>query len=147
MTGASINGVEPSWRVTTGSSGSSGRRSRYRSMSGRGLTGTSHELFLDDPDRARRRPQELERGDLLQRREEPRLGSLVHHHHQAGVVPEAALDHATHRYLVAAEHVGDGREDARAVRDLQMQVEGRWDVADDLQALVCGVHRRLAGDD
>ena len=37
ITGASTSGVEPSFRVTTGSPGSSGSRSRYRSMRGGGL--------------------------------------------------------------------------------------------------------------
>ena len=36
-TGASTSGVDPSLRVTTGSPGSSGSRSRYRSIRGAGM--------------------------------------------------------------------------------------------------------------
>src|SRR4051812_13042639 len=73
ITGASTSGVEPSFRVTTGSPRASDNRSRYRSIRGGGTwRGPSlNELFLDDPDRARRGPHEVERSDLLDGREEP----------------------------------------------------------------------------
>src|SRR5436309_7076792 len=87
--GTSISGVEPSFRVTTGSPCSSERCSRYLSIRGAGIE-FSHELFLDHPDRARRRPEEVKAGYLLHRPEEARLERLVHHHHQAGVVAHAA---------------------------------------------------------
>src|SRR4051812_7550054 len=84
--GTSISGVEPSFRVTTGSPSSSGSRSRYREISGSGIAVLLHELFFDDPDRAGRRAQEVELRDLLHGAEEARLERLVHHHDQARVV-------------------------------------------------------------
>ena len=57
----------------------------------------------------------------------------MHDHHQAGVVAEAALDDALDRDLVAAEDVGDPRQHAGPVGDLEVQVERRADVADDLE--------------
>ena len=71
----------------------------------------------------------------------------MHDHHQPRVVVDPALHDALHRDLVVAQHLGDLGEDAGAVGDLQVQVEGGGDVGDDRQLLACLVDRRLAGQD
>ena len=38
--------------------------------------------------------------------------------------PKPALDHASHRDLVAAQQIGDPGQDAGAVGDLEVEVEG-----------------------
>src|SRR5262249_21769100 len=130
IVGASTSGVEPSLSVTTGSPSSSGNRPRDRSITAPGMGQRrrhSHEIYLDHADGARRGADEVERADLLEGGEEPRLRALVHHHHEAGLVTEPSLDDASDRNLVAAQHVGDLREDPGAVRHLEVQIEGRDD--------------------
>src|ERR687897_528634 len=130
-----------SWTIVRISSSSSGRASRITTRP------SSDELLLDHPDRARRGADEVERRDLLQGGVEACLRALVHDHHQAGVVAEAALDDALDGDLVAAQHVGDLGEHAGAVGDLEVKVERRADVVDDLQLATRLVHGSLAGED
>ena len=93
--------------------------------------GHSDELLLDDADRSRRSAKEIERRDLGQGGVEEALGALVHDHHQAGFVAEPTLDDALHGDPVATQHIGDPRQDAGTVGDLEVQVVGRGDVGDD----------------
>src|SRR5918996_730429 len=107
----------------------------------------SNELLLDDPDRPRRGTEDVQLGDPLERGVEVALGALVHDHHQAGVVAQPPLDDAANRDLVLPQHGSDLGEDAGAVGDLQMKVEGRVEVPGHLEALARRVDRRLPGDD
>src|SRR5436190_3113886 len=95
-------------------------------------TADSNELLFDDANRPWGGAEEVERRDLRDGGAEPVLGALVHDHHQAGVGAEAALDDALDREPVAAEDVGDARQHARPIGDLEVEVEGRDGVADDL---------------
>src|SRR5687768_7432368 len=108
---------------------------------------SSPELLFDHPDRAWRRPHEVERPELLERRVEVLLPALVQNHHQARVLAEAPLHDASHRDLVAAEDVGDSRQDARLVGYLQVQIEGGGEIAGDRQLGSRLVYRSVAGED
>src|SRR5262249_13820531 len=75
------------------------------------------------------------------------LQALVDDHHKAGVVADPALDDALDRDFVVAEYGRDPGEDAGAVGDLQVEVEGRGNVGDDRQLYPGLVHRRVARKD
>ena len=97
----------------------------------------SQELLLDHADRARVGAHEVELRELGERAVEGLLRSLVEDHDEAGLLADAALDHALDRDAGLAEDVGDRGEDAGAVRDLQVDVEGGRDVGDDRRARAC----------
>ena len=54
-------------------------------------------------------------------------------HHQPRLVAEPLLDDRLDRHAVVGQHLGHRRQHARLVGDLEVQVEGRDDVLDDLE--------------
>jgi hypothetical protein len=70
----------------------------------------------------------------------------VHDHDQLRLAAQTPLHHAAHRHLVVPEHLRDLSEDARAVVDLQVKVEGHLDVLGDLEVRVLLEQRGSAGD-
>src|SRR5204863_8101523 len=101
----------------------------------RGGSPRSHELFFDHSDRAWLGAHELERRQLVERLEEPRLRTLMHDHHQARVIAQPPLDAAAHGYLVTTQDVSDPRKHSGAVGHLEVEVERGALVAHDLERL------------
>src|ERR1700722_4886036 len=124
-TGARSGAVEPSWRLTRGSPGSNGSRSRERSISGTcapvggmpSTTGTFKlawfislsKLLFDHANRPWGRAYELRGLEQGDGRAQARLGHLVGDHHQARVLGETALDDRLDRHALLAQHLRDGR--------------------------------------
>src|SRR3954453_7245521 len=79
------------------------------------------ELFFDHPDRARRRAQELEPGDLLESGREALLADLVHDHDQRRVVAPAALHDAPKRDPVLSQDLRDLSQAAGPILDLEVE--------------------------
>ena len=67
----------------------------------------------------------------------------MHHHHEARVVAHALLHDALHAHLVVAQHLRDLRQDARLVRDLEVEVEGGLDFVARDEAQLLGLRDAL----
>src|SRR3954447_21134106 len=137
--GARTNGVAPSPSVTMGSPGANGSRSRQRSIRPSDIFG------FDDPDGARPRAHEVEGRDHLQRGIELRFEDRMDDHRQPRVSPQPLLHDRLDADPLDAQHLRDLGQHAGPVGDLHVQVEGRLDVLDELQALAR--RRRLGGRD
>ena len=75
----------------------------------------------------------VEPGDLVGRGKEARLEHRVGDHYEPCLIAHSLLHDRLDRHPVRGQHLGDQRQHARFVGDLQMQIERRDDVRDDRQ--------------
>src|SRR6187551_1973956 len=132
MRGAGSKGVEPSPSETTGVSTVTGSRSRYRSIreamllsNASGPAELGHTAIRDDRDEERRRVQAAHLGDVGERSLDGALRRLMDDDVQDRTVGCRHLHEAGDRDVVRGEPLRRVREHARAVVDLEMDVEGR----------------------
>jgi len=88
----------------------------------------------EGPD-ARRLAYEVEAGEQLDRSAELRLEHRVHHHDEPRLVAQPLLDDRLDRDALHSQDLGDSREHARPVRDLEVEVEGELRVGHERHVL------------
>src|ERR1700677_4423952 len=91
------------------------------------------KLLFDNANRPRSRAYELRGLEQRHGRAQARLGHLMGDHHQPCVPAKAALEHRLDRHVLLAQHQRDGREHARTIGHLEVQVEGARDVLEQTQ--------------